>query len=206
MSGLTPQVSHFHGARDPILIIFGTVMLWTGWFGFNMGYTYSVSNSKLYDVVHIGTITSLSGSIGGISIFIFDYYKSGLIQPSVIAGGILAGLVTTTSIIDRMEILATFFVVPVGALLYYYGAIILRRFHIDDPVDAIAVHGLPSIWGTMICGVSFLMKDDNPIHSSSHPLIQLLGILCILAWCTLIIGGVIYICKRLRISLLGTKI
>ena len=60
----------YNGVRDHVLVILGTIMLWIGWFGFNMGSTLGLAGNRLVNAVYIGIITSLGGSIGGISILL----------------------------------------------------------------------------------------------------------------------------------------
>ena len=193
----------YNGVRDHVLVILGTIMLWIGWFGFNMGSTLGLAGNKLSDVVYIGIITSLGGSLGGGTILIHDYRKSKIIRPSLICGGILSGLVVTTANVDILETWGIIVLAPIASLIYYYSKILLIKLQIDDPIDAIAIHGLPSILSLFSCNIPFLLKTT----STQLPLFatQLVGIICITGWVTMNVFIFTWICKKCNIRIIGTE-
>jgi Amt family ammonium transporter len=193
----------YNGIRDHILVILGTIMLWVGWFGFNMGSTFGLSGNKISDAVCIGIITALGGSLGGRTLLIYDYRKLKIIRPSLICGGILSGLVVTTANVDILEIWGIIVLAPIASLIYYYSKILLIKLQIDDPIDAIAIHGLPSILSLFSCSIPFLLKTttDTPSQFPS----QLLGLICITGWVTMNVFIFIWICKKFNIRIIGTE-
>ena len=198
----------YNGVRDHVLVILGTIMLWIGWFGFNMGSTLGLSGNKLSDVICIGIITSLGGSLGGGTILIYDYRKSKIIRPSLICGGILSGLVVTTSNVDILEIWGIIVLAPIASLIYYYSKILLIKLQIDDPIDAIAIHGLPSILSLFSCSIPFLLKTTTTTSHSSpvpSPVTQFVGIICITGWVTINVFIFMWICKKCNIRIIGTE-
>ena len=197
----------YNGVRDNVLVILGTIMLWIGWFGFNMGSTLGLAGNRLVNAVYIGIITSLGGSIGGISILIYDYRKTKLIRPSIICSGILSGLVVTTGSIDLIEIHGIFILAPIASFICYHTKMLLFKLQVDDPIDAIAIHGLPSIVSLVGCCIPFLLKrKENTILLSHNPYItiQLVGIICIVSWVVINVYIFIWICKKCNIQLIGS--
>jgi Amt family ammonium transporter len=41
----------------------------------------------------------------------------------------------------------------IGGVLVVFGAMLLDKLHIDDPVGAVPVHGMNGIWGTVAIGI-----------------------------------------------------
>jgi Amt family ammonium transporter len=197
----------YNGVRDHVLVILGTIMLWIGWFGFNMGSTLGLTGNRLLNSVYIGIITSLGGSIGGVSILIYDYRKTKLIRPSIICSGILSGLVVTTGNIDILEIHGIFILAPIASFICYHTKMLLFKLQVDDPIDAIAVHGLPSILSLISCCIPFLLKErDNTILSprNSYITIQLVGIICIVLWVVVNVYIFIWVCNKCNIQFIGS--
>ncbi|KHE70068.1 ammonium transporter [Halobacillus sp. BBL2006] len=158
----------------------GVFILWFGWFGFNGGSTLAADPSLIPAVI---ATTLLSASGGVIGSALFSYAKFKQIDASLTLNGALAGLVGITA--------GTANVSPIGAIIIglLAGVILVeavqfldRVARIDDPVGAIAVHGVCGIWGTLAVGL--FSVEGGLFYGDGFALlgIQAIGILAVVAW------------------------
>jgi Amt family ammonium transporter len=66
-----------------------------------------------------------------------------------LCNGILAGLVSITAPCGNVEAGSAFAIGLIGAFVYQGASMLLVKLKIDDPVDAIPVHGACGIWGVL---------------------------------------------------------
>jgi Amt family ammonium transporter len=74
----------------------------------------------------------------------------------------LAGLVGITAPCAVVTPGASIFIGAAAGILVIYGIEWLNRIRIDDPVGAIAVHGLCGVWGTLAVGLFGLASMGAP--------------------------------------------
>jgi ammonia channel protein AmtB len=67
--------------------------------------------------------------------------------------GLLGGLVSITSAVNVVEPLAAIFIGSVGSVVYLSGSILLKRWHIDDVIDAVPIHLGCGIWAVLSTGL-----------------------------------------------------
>jgi len=93
------------------------------------------------------------------------------------AGG-LAGIITASAGNDLYHPIQAFVIGGVGAAIaYYMHNWVERRFKLDDPVGAIAVHGYAGVAGLIICGF-MLWGHPSSVqagYAAINPLGQLIG-------------------------------
>ena len=144
MIGLLP------GHNLPMAMV-GTLILAFGWFGFNAGSTLAASDSRIGLIAANTMLASAAGALAAL-LYLWERFK----KPDVAmaCNGLLGGLVAITA--------PCAFVSPVTAVLIgliagliVVGAVITleRRFQVDDPVGAIAVHGACGMWGALSVGI-----------------------------------------------------
>jgi Amt family ammonium transporter len=137
-------------AHNMHLAFLGTFILWVGWFGFNPG---SALSGLDMNIARIAVTTNLAAATGGMTGILFTMWRYGKADPSMAANGALAGLAAITA--------GTAFVGPASAIMIGLVAGVLvvlaveffDRIKADDPVGAIAVHGVCGIWGTLAVGL-----------------------------------------------------
>jgi Amt family ammonium transporter len=139
------------GHNLPLAAI-GAFILWFGWFGFNPGSTLgAVGNWEL-----IGTVvtnTFLASAAGGISTMIYTYYRYGKIDITMVINGVLAGLVGITAGCNVVEAHSAIIIGLIAGILVDVAVIFIDKLKIDDPVGAIAVHGVNGLFGTLAVGL-----------------------------------------------------
>jgi Amt family ammonium transporter len=138
------------GHNMPMAVI-GTLILAFGWFGFNAGSTLSGADPR---IATIAVNTMLASSAGAFTALIAIWYSLHKPDVAMACNGLLGGLVAITA--------PCAFVSPAAAVLIGLGAGLLvvravswieRRFRIDDPVGAFAVHGVCGAWGALSVGL-----------------------------------------------------
>ncbi|XP_023240332.1 putative ammonium transporter 3 [Centruroides sculpturatus] len=172
--------------------VVGTFTLWWGWLMFNCGSTFGISNNK-WHYAGRAAINTMNASLGGgIAAIFYTYWKNKQYNVSDILNGILAALVGVTAGSAFLGSASSVLVGAVGAILSCYTTPMFEKFDIDDPVSAIAVHGVGGIWGMAAVG---LFIEDDPILELSNGRkglfqgggfyllgVQLLTCLCVIIW------------------------
>ncbi len=132
------------------LVALGVFILWFGWFGFNTGNTLSATNPSIA-LIAINTI--LAGASGALCTMALTWMLRGKPDVSLTLNGVLSGLVSCTG---GVAIISPFSALAIGGLagfILYFSLKSFERWHIDDPVGAISVHGVNGIWGTLAVGL-----------------------------------------------------
>lgn len=161
------------------LAALGAFILWFGWFGFNPGSTLSGLDAN---IARIAVNTNLSAAAGGTVAALLTLYQYGKADLSMAINGALGGLVAITAGCAFVTALSSLFIGAVAGGLIIVAVPFFDRFRADDPVGAIAVHGVCGTFGTLAVGI-FATNGGLLYGGGFHLLgIQLLGILCIGLW------------------------
>lgn len=194
------------GHNIPIAAL-GIFILWFGWFGFNAGSTLSVGDGTLISLVAVNT--NLSAVTAGIVTMFLVWKKFGKPDLSMTGNGILAGLVGITAPCAFVSPVAAIAIGAVAGVLVVYGVLWVEKAKIDDPVGAVAVHGVNGVWGTLAIGLfgqkALGLSSDGLFLGGGAKLlmIQALGIFSVVAFCIVVMGIVFVILKKtmgLRVS------
>jgi Amt family ammonium transporter len=109
---------------------------------------------------------------------------------TAVCGGILAGLVSITAGCGNVHPRAAFPIGFVGGILYCLASDLLQKLHIDDPVEAFAVHGAGGIWGVLAVSLFDMNMFDGEqtdlfgpgVPFTTSIVAQLAGIVVIVLW------------------------
>jgi Amt family ammonium transporter len=142
------------GHNLPYAVI-GTIILWFGWFGFNAGSTLALqTGADIGYFAYIAMVTNLgaaAGGLGGILVsWALVHRKPDL---SMLLNGVLAALVAVTAACGFVAPWAAILIGFVAGGLAVWGVQLVARMGIDDPIGAVAVHGLAGVWGTLATGI-----------------------------------------------------
>ncbi|HEX3694055.1 MAG TPA: ammonium transporter [Polyangia bacterium] len=138
------------GHNLPMAIV-GTLVLAFGWFGFNTGSTLSASDPQ---IAGIAVNTMLSSSAGAFSALIYVWLLHRKPDVGMVCNGLLGGLVAITASCAFVGPESAVLIGAVAGVLVPWSVELLeRRLRIDDPVGAIAVHGVCGLWGALTVGL-----------------------------------------------------
>ncbi len=134
--------------------VLGTLILWFGWFGFNPGSTLGVvtgGHVGFFGYVALTTnLAAAAGGLGGICVAWLVLRKPDV---SMMLNGVLAALVAITAACGFVAPWAAVLIGFVAAGIAVVGVPLVERLGIDDPIGAVAVHGLAGVWGTLATGL-----------------------------------------------------
>ena len=162
-------------------------ILWFCWYGFN-----GAATSGMTQLAQVLVTTTVAAATGTISTMVFTWIKNKKPDVSMTLNGSLAGLVAVTAGCANVDVVGAFFIGLVAGILVDVAVeVIDKKLHVDDPVGAIAVHGVNGLWGTIAVGL--FSTGINPVGDSAQKGlfyggglnmlgVQLLGIVCIAAW------------------------
>lgn len=138
------------GHNIPMAII-GTFILAFGWFGFNPGSTLAGTDLRISVVATNTMIASASGAIFATLYMMIKFKKP---DPSMMANGMLAGLVAITAPCAFVNSYSAFIIGAVSGILVVAAVFFIdQKLKVDDPVGAVAVHGVNGLWGVLSLGL-----------------------------------------------------
>ena len=159
---LGPRIGRFgtDGRAHPIpghnmpYAVLGTIILWFGWFGFNPGSTLGVvSGDRLGYFGYVALTTNLAaaaGALGGIGTAWLVLKRPDI---TMMLNGAIGALVAVTAASGFVAPWAAVLIGLVAGAIGVVGVLFVERLRIDDPIGAVAVHGLSGVWGTLATGV-----------------------------------------------------
>jgi Amt family ammonium transporter len=139
------------GHNIPMAAI-GTFILAFGWFGFNAGSTLAGGDLRM-SVVAVNTM--LAGSTGAIASTLWMWlFKTKKPDPTMMLNGMLAGLVAVTAPCAFISPAGASIIGLISGVLVIEAALFIdQKIRIDDPVGAIAVHGVNGAFGCLALGL-----------------------------------------------------
>jgi Amt family ammonium transporter len=153
------------------LAALGVFILWLGWFGFNAGSTTAGTT----DIALIALNTFLAAGAGAAGAMVTTWVRSGVPDASMTLNGVLGGLVGITAGCATLTPAFSILTGLMAGAIVVYASLAIDRIA-DDPVGAVAVHGVCGAWGTLAAGLF------APTFSLAQVGVQLVGIAAAFAW------------------------
>lgn len=158
---LGPRIGKFgkDGRAHPIpghnipFAVLGTFILWFGWFGFNPGSTLSVDFGGMGYFAYVAMTTNIAAATGAVVGMCIAWYKLGKPDISMMLNGALGALVAITAASGFVAPWAAVVIGAVSGVIAVYGVVWVEKRGIDDPIGAVAVHGMSGVWGTLATGL-----------------------------------------------------
>jgi len=156
---LGPRIGKFgpDGKPRPIpghnmtMVVVGTFILAFGWFGFNAGSTLSGMDGQIAIVAVNTMLASASGAFLG---YLWSKVRFGKPDVSLLCNGMLAGLVAITAPCAFVDAPIAILIGAISGVLVIEAALFIERvMKIDDPVGAVAVHGVNGAFGVLAIGL-----------------------------------------------------
>src|SRR5438105_7542487 len=158
---LGPRIGKFgkDGRANPIpghnmpYAVLGTLILWFGWFGFNPGSTLSVDFGGFGYFGYVALTTNVAAAAGALGGILSAWIVLKKPDVSMMLNGVLAGLVAITAASGYVAPWAAIVIGLVAGFIAVVGVIAVERIGIDDPIGAVAVHGMSGVRGTLATGL-----------------------------------------------------
>ncbi|CAB5033292.1 unannotated protein [freshwater metagenome] len=137
------------GHNIPMAML-GVFILLFGWFGFNAASTFAATDVR-FTVAAVNT--GIAGAFGLVASMFYIMKRTGKPDPGMIANGMLAGLVAITAPCAFVDPWAAALIGIIAGILVIEAVFFIERRGIDDPVGAIAVHGICGSFGVIALGL-----------------------------------------------------
>jgi Amt family ammonium transporter len=156
---LGPRIGKFSADGTPRAIpghnvpmaVLGTFILAFGWFGFNAGSTLAGTDTR---IAVIAVNTMLASAAGAVATCVYVWRSWGRPDVTMMCNGMLAGAVAVTAPCAFISPAAAVLIgVVAGVLVVVATRFVEERLRVDDPVGAIAVHGVSGAWGILALGL-----------------------------------------------------
>jgi ammonium transporter, Amt family len=132
------------------MAITGCFILLFGWFGFNAASTFAVTDVQFATVA---ANTAIAAALGAVIGMYWITFRTGKPDPGMMVNGMLAGLVAITAPCAFVSPWAAALIGAVAAVIAIEAVFFIERRGIDDPVGAIAVHGVCGTFGVLAVGL-----------------------------------------------------
>ena len=187
--------------------ILGCFILLVGWYGFNAG-------SELAADAAIGPIavtTTAAAGMGAIAAMLLSWLRDGKPDVGMAGNGLLGGLVGITAGTAAVTPQAALIIGGAAGILVVLAVSFIERvIRVDDPVGAIAVHGVCGAFGTLCVGL-FAREDAEGFWKqglfygggTDQLISQVTGVVAIAVWvsvCSIILFYGLKALKMLRVS------
>ena len=127
----------------------GCFILWFSWYGFN-----GAAAADVDEMARIFGTTTIAPAVATVTCMLFTWKKNGKPDVSMCLNASLAGLVAITAGCASVDAVGAAVIGVVSGVIVDLAVEILDiRFHVDDPVGAVAVHCVNGVWGTVAVGL-----------------------------------------------------
>ena len=188
-------------ANNPVFVMIGASLLFVGWIGFNAGSEWAADSIASAALLN----TMIATCAAGLSWKVVEWIFRG--KPSLIGilSGWVAGLVVITPACGFVNPFGAIIIGLIGGAFCYFSATWVKKLlGYDDSLDAFGVHGAGGFLGALLTGY-FADPNINPAGHGSmkQVMIQLMGLLVVIAWSAIGTLIILIICKfttGLRVS------
>ena len=165
----------------------GCFILWFCWYGFN-----GAAAGDAAEMARILGNTTIAPAVATVACMVFTWLKTGKPDVSMCLNASLAGLVAVTAPCATVDAVGAAVIgLVAGILVDVVVETVDFKFHIDDPVGAVAVHGANGLWGALAEGLFNTQSGLFYGGGFAHLGVQLLGIVCIGAY-TVVVMFVVF--------------
>lgn len=187
------------------LVTLGTFILWVGWYGFNTGSTLAFDGENASKAA---VTTTLSPSLAAFTAILLSRGVHGHFDLGTVLNSALGGLVGITAGCTTVPDWAAVLIGIISCLVYMGSSKLMILARIDDPVDAIAVHGFCGIWGMLAIGIfaqpdliktAYSGRECEGNTTGLQFATQLVAVLTIIAWVTLTAAPLFVLLKKVNL-------
>ena len=154
---LGPRLGKYDDDGNPVTIpghnmplaVLGVLILWIGWYGFNPGSTMAA----VPEIADIAVTTTLAAAAGVLGAMIMSYVYRRNVDVGMGGNGAIAALIAITAPCAFVAPWASIVIGFVAGVIMYLTLVFVDKIGVDDPLGAIAAHGMGGIWGTLSAGL-----------------------------------------------------
>ncbi len=131
----------------------GIFILWFGWFGFNGGSI--VMGNSTHSFEQVGSVlfnTNICAAVCAVATMFLTWIRYGKPDVTMTLNGVLAGLVSITAGCDVEKPIGAVVTGIIASFVLIFGIELITKLKVDDPVGAVAVHGLCGAVGSILVG------------------------------------------------------
>lgn len=130
------------------LTLFGAVLLWFGWFGFNGGSALGANGIAAQAIL----TTNLAAAAAALTWMLLSSLDG---EASAVgaATGAVVGLVAITPACGYVDVLSSIFIGAVGSVFSFLSIKTLSKLGVQDSLDVFACHGMAGTWGAIATGI-----------------------------------------------------
>ncbi len=210
---LGPRIGKFAADGKPnaipghnmAFVTLGVIILWFGWFGFNSGSTLSVDFGGVGFFAYVALNTNIAAAAGVLGAVLTSWIVIKKPDLSMMLNGAVAALVAITAACAFVSPWAAIVIGAVAGAIVVVGVLGVERIGIDDPIGAIAAHGMAGVWGTLALGFLALPSQAESLATGGaglfygggfHQLgVQALGLAAVGAFTFTVSFGVLWVMK-----------
>jgi len=134
-----------------VFVVSGTLLLAAGWLGFNVGPALFAAESRA-PIIAVNSI--LAATAGAAAACVLVKVKFRKPDPSMVCNGLLAGLAAISASGPFVSPSGAVLTGAVAGLLVVYAVVFFEAtLKVDDPMGALAVHGVAGFWGILSLGL-----------------------------------------------------
>jgi Amt family ammonium transporter len=148
-------------------VTLGVIILWFGWFGFNPGSTLSVDFGGVGFFAYVALNTNLAAAAGVLGAVLMSWIVIKKPDLSMMLNGAVAALVAITAACAFVAPYAAIIIGFVAGAIVVVGVLAVEKVRIDDPIGAIAAHGMAGVWGTLALGFLALPSQAESLATGS---------------------------------------
>ncbi len=175
------------------LTLLGGGLLWFGWFGFNAGSALVAGGLAAQALVN----THLASAAGIVGWMIVEWRRTGKATTLGVISGALAGLVAITPGAGFVGSMSSIVIGLAGGVVCYGGVLLKNRFHYDDALDVVGIHGVGGTWGALATGI-FACAEINKVDGLLYGNAAQLGIQAVSVAAT---WAFVYVASRILLKI-----
>jgi Amt family ammonium transporter len=172
---LGPRIGKFSGdgkanaipGHNMAYTTLGVIILWFGWFGFNPGSTLSVDFGGVGFFAYVALNTNIAAAAGVLGAVITSWVVIKKPDLSMMLNGAIAALVAITAACAFVSPWAAIVIGLVAGAIVVLGVLLVEKIGIDDPIGALAAHGMAGVWGTLSLGFLTLPEQAKSLATGS---------------------------------------
>ena len=123
------------------LVMLGTIILWVGWYGFNAGSTLCIVGDCAKLASKVAVVTTIAAASSALTMVLYQATVIKQYSITLLCNAVLSGLVGVTAPCAVIEPWAAMLIGIASCGVFLLSSKAVLAAHIDDPLDAAAVHG-----------------------------------------------------------------